>query len=194
MPRGLCGAKDGNHARPLNNRFKWLFTTKACRHSANFPDGNVRKIFIFRDHGGGSLYGVCVDMYTQNIISLQEIKSAFETVWGTSPEDTLNNPPDDKRNADATTVPKVNRYNLSDLTTIEPEVNYDSKIASIHLDEQQLSRISGIRCQAARFHYYEDEHFNEQVELLFLGGDTVISENWHTGDFESTFRDKWLKI
>ena len=105
-----------------------------------------------------------------------------------------NNPPGDRINTDAPTVSKGNRYDLSDLSTIEPKVNYDTKTASIHLDAQQLSRISGVRCQVARFHYYEDEHFTEQVELLFLGGDTGISENWQTGDFESTFRGKWLKI
>ena len=57
-----------------------------------YPDGNVRRIFIFRDHGGGSLGGLCLDMYTGKTISLPELQRAFAKVWKTSPEQ-LDNPP-----------------------------------------------------------------------------------------------------
>lgn len=45
-----------------------------------YPDGNVRRMFIFVDHGGGSLNGVCFDAYTGNGLNLQELKNAFAQV------------------------------------------------------------------------------------------------------------------
>ena len=45
-----------------------------------YPDGNVRRVLIFVDHGGGSLQGVCLDEYTQNILSLKEIRDSFAAV------------------------------------------------------------------------------------------------------------------
>ena len=47
-----------------------------------YPDGNVRRVFIFVDHGGGSLNGVCKDAYTGNMLSLQELKQSFAQVQG----------------------------------------------------------------------------------------------------------------
>ncbi len=44
-----------------------------------YPDGNVRRILIMKDHGGG-IAGVCVDQYTGNIIGLKEMQEAFEEV------------------------------------------------------------------------------------------------------------------
>ncbi len=57
-----------------------------------YPDGNVRRAFIFVDHGVTALYGlygICKDAYTGNALSLQDIQSAFSNVkdgW-TNPED-----------------------------------------------------------------------------------------------------------
>ncbi|MBR2518605.1 MAG: hypothetical protein IKE46_02280 [Selenomonadaceae bacterium] len=51
-----------------------------------YPDGNVRRVFIFVDHGQGSinhplLNGViCSDAYTKNMLSLKEVRDAFATV------------------------------------------------------------------------------------------------------------------
>ena len=47
------------------------------------------KVFIFWDHGGGSAFGVCHDERTENILSLNDIRSAFLSVYSPSTE----NPP-----------------------------------------------------------------------------------------------------
>ncbi len=50
-----------------------------------YPDGNVRRVLIFVDHGvtyEGGLYGVCHDAYTQHALSLKEIHDAFAEVKG----------------------------------------------------------------------------------------------------------------
>lgn len=45
-----------------------------------YPEGNVRRILIMKDHGGGSFWGICFDEYTDNMISLQELRDAFDEV------------------------------------------------------------------------------------------------------------------
>ena len=48
-----------------------------------YPDGNVRRLFIFVDHGIMGYYGldgVCKDAYTKNHLSLKDIQSAFSDV------------------------------------------------------------------------------------------------------------------
>lgn len=51
-----------------------------------YPDGNVRRIFIFVDHGQGSInhsqFGgvVCRDEYTNNMLSLKDLQEAFAQV------------------------------------------------------------------------------------------------------------------
>lgn len=44
-----------------------------------YPDGNVRRVLIFVDHGAG-IGGICVDEYTGNKISLNELREAFNEV------------------------------------------------------------------------------------------------------------------
>ncbi|MBQ7705515.1 MAG: hypothetical protein IJT73_08840 [Selenomonadaceae bacterium] len=44
-----------------------------------YPDVNVHRVLIIKDHGSG-IGGVCVDEYTENTLSLQEMKSAFREV------------------------------------------------------------------------------------------------------------------
>ncbi len=46
-------------------------------------------VFVFWDHGGGSAGGVCLDERTDNIMSLDEVRAAFDAVYGANPE----NPP-----------------------------------------------------------------------------------------------------
>lgn len=46
-------------------------------------------IFIFWDHGGGSMSGVCYDEVTEHMLSLNDIRSAFDSVYKASAE----NPP-----------------------------------------------------------------------------------------------------
>lgn len=50
-----------------------------------YPDGNVRRVLIFVNHGvtySGGLYGICTDEYTNNSLSLKGIQNAFVTVQG----------------------------------------------------------------------------------------------------------------
>ena len=57
-----------------------------------YPDGNVRRVLIFVDHGvtdSYGLYGICKDAYTGNSLSLKEIQNAFSQVqsgWVNSEE------------------------------------------------------------------------------------------------------------
>ena len=46
-------------------------------------------VFVFWNHGGGSVGGICLDERTQNIISLNEVHNAFASVYGADPD----NPP-----------------------------------------------------------------------------------------------------
>ena len=52
-----------------------------------YPDGNVRRVLILKDHGGG--FSICSDEYTKNIIALSDIEQAFNDVrsgWTNSDE------------------------------------------------------------------------------------------------------------
>ncbi len=44
------------------------------------------RVFVFWDHGGGSVSGVCFDERTGNSLSLNDIQQAFAGVYGESPE------------------------------------------------------------------------------------------------------------
>lgn len=54
-----------------------------------YPDGKVIRAFIFVDHGGGSLVGVCQDSYTNDkkTLSIKDIRDAFSEVWNPSTEE-----------------------------------------------------------------------------------------------------------
>ena len=45
------------------------------------------KVFIFWDHGGGSVGGICQDERTGNSLSLNDVREAFESVYPSSVED-----------------------------------------------------------------------------------------------------------
>ena len=47
------------------------------------------RVFVFWDHGGGSLYGLCHDERTNNLLSLNEVRDAFSAVYDANTE----NPP-----------------------------------------------------------------------------------------------------
>lgn len=50
-----------------------------------YPEGNVRRVFIFDNHGGGSLNGICKDPYSGgNMLGLKEMQEAFGAVGGIS--------------------------------------------------------------------------------------------------------------
>ena len=88
---------------------RYLYTSNGLERLATLEDadmGNVEtltdfvkfaaenynadhKVFIFWDHGGGSATGVCLDERTGNILSLNDLRTAFTGVYETSTE----NPP-----------------------------------------------------------------------------------------------------
>lgn len=99
-----------------NNVFKsgkigrYLYCAEGLKELAELPDANMgdkatlkdflefskqvnsdHRMFIFWDHGGGTLGGVSYDERTQKSLSLNEVKEAFNEVYGTNPE----NPPFD---------------------------------------------------------------------------------------------------
>ena len=47
------------------------------------------RVFIFWDHGGGSVFGLCQDERTNNTLDLNEVRDAFVSVFDANPE----NPP-----------------------------------------------------------------------------------------------------
>ncbi len=47
------------------------------------------RVFVFWDHGGGSVFGLCQDERTENILTLNEVKDAFAAVYDANTE----NPP-----------------------------------------------------------------------------------------------------
>ena len=46
-------------------------------------------VFVFWNHGGGSVGGICFDERSQNMMSLDEVHDAFDAVYGATPD----NPP-----------------------------------------------------------------------------------------------------
>ncbi len=51
----------------------------------NFPADH--SIFVFWNHGGGSVGGICFDERYQTMMSLDEVHNAFSSVYGANPED-----------------------------------------------------------------------------------------------------------
>ncbi|MCR5030696.1 MAG: clostripain [Selenomonadaceae bacterium] len=45
------------------------------------------KVFVFWDHGGGSAGGLCLDERYQTMMSLDEMRAAFSSVYGENPDD-----------------------------------------------------------------------------------------------------------
>ncbi len=43
-------------------------------------------VFVFWNHGGGSVGGICFDERTQNMMSLDEVREAFDSVYGANPD------------------------------------------------------------------------------------------------------------
>ena len=71
------------------------------------------KVFIFWDHGGGSVGGVCQDERTNNMLSLNDIRTAFEKIYSPSDE----NPPFEMIGFDACLMASYDTaHNLHGLT------------------------------------------------------------------------------
>ena len=141
-----------------------------------------------------SSYGKLGDLAPESIKRLYDEMQKYAPTTEPKKPSGETKPPGDKTDMADSSKANRDRYDLSDFSEIKPEVDYVAKTASIQLDKTQLERISGVRCQVVWFRYYEDENLTENIEAIFLGGDTGIRENWKTGKFESTFSGKWLKI
>ena len=59
------------------------------QYKSYIDTGKFHRVFIFVDHGSGSVGGVCLDPYTKNTIGINDIKTAFNSVYGSSEK----NPP-----------------------------------------------------------------------------------------------------
>ena len=79
---------------------------------------------------------------------------------------------------------------------IKVEVDDSAKSASVKLDQNQMERISDVRCQVAwlDFDYSEENEATGHFAMVLLGGNADIAKNWSTGEFKSNFNGKWLTI
>ena len=68
------------------------------------------RIFIFWDHGGGSVSGICFDERTQNSLSLNDLTAAFGSVYGKS----TDNPPFEMIGFDACLMATYDTVNALD--------------------------------------------------------------------------------
>ena len=94
---------------PSRSAGRFLYDTGGLHSLGTFPDVNMgsgdgladflrfgkenfsadHSVFVFWDHGGGSVGGICLDERTQTMISLDEMRGAFNAVYGANTE----NPP-----------------------------------------------------------------------------------------------------
>lgn len=83
---------------------------------------------------------------------------------------------------------------LSRLADTPVVVDEEKKSARIQLDEIGRRGIEAVRCQLVYLKAFTDNDGLEKLNMLLLGGDSAMTENWQTGEFESTFRGKWIKF
>ncbi len=89
------------------------------------------KVFVFWDHGGGSVAGVCLDERTGNMLSLNDLRSAFAAVYEASNE----NPPFELIGFDACLMATYDTINALDGFTryvtaseeVEPGIGWNYK-------------------------------------------------------------------
>ncbi len=94
---------------PSRGTGRFLYDSDGLRSLGNVPDMNMgsgdgladflrfgkenftadHSVFVFWDHGGGSAGGICLDERHQTIMSLNEVRDAFDSVYGANPD----NPP-----------------------------------------------------------------------------------------------------
>ena len=88
---------------------RFVFSSNGLERVATLPDADMgdvntladfirfgkenydadHKVFVFWDHGGGSAVGICLDERTGNMLSLNDVRAAFTSVYEPSAE----NPP-----------------------------------------------------------------------------------------------------
>lgn len=81
-------------------------------------------------------------------------------------------------------------FDLSDLNNQVPVfVEEDENKVSMHLKQEEMDRISGVRGQIALIKVNGDV-----MTVLFLGNDTNVTADWKLGDFTSEFDGRWVMI
>lgn len=88
-------------------------------------------------------------------------------------------------------IPVGSIFDISEFSEVEVHIDEKNKSARIEPDENQRNRIENVRCQLIRVETSED---NDRLIGSYLGVYNGVKENWQTGTFESTFRDKWLTM
>lgn len=68
------------------------------------------KVFVFWDHGGGSAVGICYDERTENMLSLNDVRNAFTSVY----EPDTDNPPFEMIGFDACLMATYDTVNALD--------------------------------------------------------------------------------
>ena len=87
---------NSNDPKTLMNTYEGLvefleFGKRFEQNNYNEPE-KIHRVFIFVDHGSGSLRGVCSDAFGGgDMLALKEMRDAFYNVWGNTPQ----NPPFD---------------------------------------------------------------------------------------------------
>lgn len=89
------------------------------------------KVFVFWDHGGGSAVGICLDERTGNMLSLNDLRTAFTSVY----EPSQDNPPFELIGFDACLMATYDTVNTLDGLTryvtaseeVEPGVGWNYK-------------------------------------------------------------------
>lgn len=138
-----------NNVVKSNAADRYLYDSSGLQRLASLPDadmGNVEtladfvrygednytadhRVFVFWDHGGGSASGVCYDERTENILSLNDLRAAFTSVY----EPSTDNPPFELIGFDACLMATYDTVNALDGITryvtaseeVEPGIGWD---------------------------------------------------------------------
>ncbi|MBR3747509.1 MAG: hypothetical protein IKN27_11185, partial [Selenomonadaceae bacterium] len=89
---------------------------------------------------------------------------------------------------------KGQHLDLSGLADTPIEVDEEKKTVSVELTEDELKQVESVRCQLILLRFLPDGSGNEELNALFLGGDSSMKENRRIGKFESAFRGKWVTL
>ena len=85
-------------------------------------------------------------------------------------------------------------FNLIHLKDLPVEVDSNEKIARIKLSKKDLRRIEDVRCQMGEMKVFENDYGTKELFGVYLGEDSNMKEDWKTGIFESSFRNKWVAL
>ena len=84
-------------------------------------------------------------------------------------------------------------FDFSDLRNLQSYPDEDRNSAVLELTQEQMERVSAVRCQIALVRMAGNADF-PLMRLIFLGGNTEVNADWKNGIFESAFSGKWITI